>query len=209
MSEVSGPLAVDTAGRFADEVRRRTGQPIERCYQCAKCASGCLVAEYTDYRPNQILRMVQFGLREQVLQSRAIWVCSSCQACGARCPNGINIAAVMDGLKEMAVAEKLAVPEQGPLFHQMFMDGVRRMGRVHEAAVLARYKLKTHQLLADFGLGLRLFRKGKFPLLGSRIRRQEEIERIFSRALASGEGVTRREAVLLPGVLAGSHGKGI
>lgn len=209
MPEMSGVLHVETTNRFADEVRRKTGQPIELCYQCQKCASGCPVAEYTDFRPNQILRMVQLGLREQVLRSKAIWMCSSCQTCGARCPNGINIGAVMDGLKEMALAEGYAEPEGASCFHRLFLDDVRHRGRVHEVMVLTRYELKTHQLLANVRTGLRLFLKGKLPILSSHVQKKDEIESIFSRVSTPGRGVRGRETVLLPGVLAGSHGEGV
>ncbi|MBO8127842.1 MAG: 4Fe-4S dicluster domain-containing protein [Peptococcaceae bacterium] len=168
-------------GDFSRVVRKKSGQPIERCYQCQKCAAGCLLSEYFDYAPNQIVRMIQLGLRDRVLQSNTIWLCSGCQTCGARCPNGVDIAAVMDVLKEMAIAAGIngGAPGGVSSFHQMFVDDIRRRGRINEALLLARYSLKTHRIWADLGAGWALFKKGKLPLFSSRVRRRQDLHRLF------------------------------
>ncbi|MEW6726938.1 4Fe-4S dicluster domain-containing protein [Desulforudis sp. 1088] len=181
MVVVSNRLPLERDHRFLDEVRQRSGQALERCFQCQKCASGCLLADYADYAPNQILRMVQFGLRDKVLGSSAIWLCSSCQACGARCPNGIDLSAVMDCLKEMAVAAGIGNDEHAALFHRLFLNEIAHRGRVNEALVLAKYKLRTRELLADLPLGFSLFRKGKMSLFSSRVKDREALNRIFER----------------------------
>lgn len=181
--------AVEMDFGFLGEVRRKCPQPIERCYHCQKCTSGCYLSEYFDYSPNQVLRLVQFGLREQALKSVTIWLCSACQACAVRCPNGINIPEVMDTLKEMAVAARLPLPESA-VFHRLFVDAIRRRGRVNETLLLARYKFKTHQLFTDLKKGIELFKKGKLPLLFSHVKERGEVDRIFRRL----EEAKRRDA---------------
>ncbi len=47
-----------------------------------------------------------------MLGSRAIWLCASCEACTTRCPMGIDMAAVMDALRMMAVERKAALPDR-------------------------------------------------------------------------------------------------
>lgn len=172
---------------FRAEVRRLSDQPVELCYQCQKCAAGCLALEYADYRPNQILRMVALGLRDRVLESKAIWLCAGCMACVVRCPNGIDIARVMDALKEMA-ARNGAARKNNParLFHTMFVENIRRRGRVNETILLGRYELATRRVWKELGQGLALFRKGKMPVFPARVRRREEVRRIFARARQGG-----------------------
>ncbi|MFZ5899263.1 MAG: 4Fe-4S dicluster domain-containing protein [Bacillota bacterium] len=182
MVVVCGQPGLEQDHRFLDEVKQRSGQALDRCFQCQKCASGCLLADYADYAPNQIVRMVQFGLRDKVLRSSAIWLCSSCQTCGARCPNGIDLSAVMDCLKEMAVAAGIGEREHAALFHKIFLNEIAHRGRVNEALVLAKYKLRTHELLADLPLGFSLFRKGKLPLFSTRVKDRDGLSRIFERA---------------------------
>lgn len=156
---------------FIQEVKKRSCQPIDLCYQCQKCSSGCQVGLYIDFQPNQIIRMIQFGLKDELLKSSAIWLCVNCETCGARCPNGISISAVTDALREMALEEKVAASEKNiPIFHETFLNAVKSGGRVHEATMLVRYKLKSGNLFDDMKMGLELFKRGKMPLLPSRIK---------------------------------------
>lgn len=171
---------------FIKEVRDRSGQPIELCYQCQKCASGCIATEYADYYPNEIIRMLQLGKRERVLNSSSIWICSSCETCGARCPNGINIAEVMDALKEMAIEEGIIKEKKIHLFHNVFLNSVRAHGRVHEATMMANYKIKSGDLMSDAGVGWEMFKKGKMKILPHRIKAKGKLRDIFNKSILNG-----------------------
>ncbi len=173
-----GPKALDL--NFTKEIKKRSGEEIEACFQCQKCASGCTIAEYGEVDTNQVLRMIQFGLKDEVLKSKAIWVCVGCETCGARCPNGIRIAAVMDALREMAVKEGVAPAEKDiKLFHDCFLNSAQSYGRVHEGTMLMRYKLKSGHLIDDVGVGLKMFLKGKLALLPHSVPSRGEVRRIF------------------------------
>ena len=41
------------------------------------------------------MRAVQMGLKDEALKNRSLWLCLSCSTCSARCPNNIDVAAVM------------------------------------------------------------------------------------------------------------------
>jgi len=69
---------------FLSEVINTSGETIDNCYQCQKCAAGCPVAYAMDILPNQILRHIQYGHRGRVLSSKTIWICASCYTCGVR-----------------------------------------------------------------------------------------------------------------------------
>jgi heterodisulfide reductase subunit C len=49
--------------------------------------------------------MALYGLKERVLSSDFIWLCSSCYACQERCPQGVSITEFMTLLKNMAARE--------------------------------------------------------------------------------------------------------
>ncbi|NIS67687.1 MAG: heterodisulfide reductase [Proteobacteria bacterium] len=166
---------------FAREVQEKSGQNLQLCYQCLKCSVGCPTARYMDYNLNTLIRLIQYGQREKVLRSQAIWFCVSCWTCGTRCPNEIDMGVIMDTLREMAVDEKAVADRKIVLLHQEFVESIRRMGRVHEATMLASYKLRSRDLMTDLGPGLRLFLKGKIPVLPSRVKGIEEIRNIFEK----------------------------
>ena len=168
--------------QFLEEAKRRSGEDLSLCYQCLKCTAGCPTAPHMDFRPNNIVRMIQMGMKDQVLRSHAIWLCVSCETCGTRCPNKIDIGALMDALREMAVEEKVPAAERNiHLLHEAFIESIRRGGRVHEATMLIEYKLRSRDFFTDLLPGMVMFLKGKIPLLPTLIKGRGEIKRIFER----------------------------
>ena len=172
-----------TEAEFSARVQQQSGQDLSRCYYCQKCSAGCPTAYAMDVQPAQILKMVQLGLKDDLLRSAALWLCVGCETCGTRCPNGIAVAPVIDVLKQMALAEGVAISEARSLaFHRSFVDSIRRLGRVHEVSMLAEYKLRSLDLWSDLLLGMRMFRHGKLKLLPGRVARLQEVRAALSRA---------------------------
>ena len=102
-------LKVDTT--FARQRASERKVDLFACYQCGKCSNGCPVTFAMDYLPHQLIRMLQLGLTEEVLGSRTIWVCASCETCYTRCPNEVEIPELMDDLKQ-EVLKQGGKPEQ-------------------------------------------------------------------------------------------------
>jgi hypothetical protein len=68
------------------------------------------------------------------------------------------------------------------LFHEAFIQSVRRGGRAHEVTMLMDYMLRSKDLMKDSLIpGVKLFLKGKFPLLPSFIKGRSEIKKIFEK----------------------------
>jgi heterodisulfide reductase subunit C len=167
---------------FSDLVTQGSGENLLACYQCQKCSAGCPVAYAMDVLPNQVIRMVQFGLRERVLGSNTIWVCASCYTCSVRCPNDIDIAKIMDTLRHIALKSKVKPAEKDiPIFHSVFLDSIKSKGRIHELGLIWQYKSKTRDFMKDAALGWKMFRKGKIKLFPSKFGGGREIKGIFSR----------------------------
>jgi heterodisulfide reductase subunit C len=167
---------------FLEEAKEKSGEDLSLCYQCLKCTAGCPTAPHMDIRPNNLIRMIQMGMKDAVLRSHAIWLCVSCETCGTRCPNKIDIGVLMDALREMAVKEKVPAAEKNiHLLHEAFVESIRRGGRVHEATMLMEYKLRSRDFFTDLIPGMKLFLKGKIPLLPTLIKGRDEIKRIFER----------------------------
>jgi heterodisulfide reductase subunit C len=87
------------------------GEKLMRCFQCGTCTSDCPVARFSEtYRPRQIIRMTQLGLRDRVLDSDTLWLCASCFTCTDRCPQDVEVASVIRVLRNLA-AERGHVPQ--------------------------------------------------------------------------------------------------
>jgi len=166
---------------FLKEVNQASGEKIQACYQCQKCSAGCPVVYAMDILPNQILRHIQYDHRERVLSSKTVWICASCYTCSVRCPNNIDIAKIMDALRNLALRSGAKLGEKEiPMFHSVFLDTIKSKGRIHELSLLIQLKLKTKDFFKDAGLGWKMFRRGKIKLLPSRYRGGKEIQEIFN-----------------------------
>lgn len=169
---------------FAQTVQARSHEPILTCYYCQKCSVGCPTSFEMDYKPAQVLKMVQLGQKEALLKSRAPWLCIGCEICGTRCPNDIRINNVMDVLKEMALEAGVAPSEKTVYaLHRSFLNSVKRFGRLHELSMLAEYMLRVPQKLPqEIGLGITLILKGKVLHLWSAVKKRNQVREIFRRA---------------------------
>jgi heterodisulfide reductase subunit C len=189
MSTVAGELirVPPAMGAFVREVEAASGASIALCLQCQKCTSGCPVAAGADIMPHEIIRLVQLGERDEVLSSRMIWECTSCETCWTRCPQAVRLPATIDALRRLSRAATKVTPEtRVPAFNDVFLGSVRQMGRVYEIGLMAAFKLRTKDLLQDINKLPAMLRKGKLALLPVFVRGRSDRRRLFRRIQGSG-----------------------
>jgi heterodisulfide reductase subunit B len=166
---------------LAEEIRERSGENVFLCYQCKKCTAGCPVAAYFDLKPHQVLRACQFGQADLVLNSRTISICAACETCSTRCPQGIDIARIMDELeimaKEMGIKAKAPTV---PMFYASANRTINWFGRMWELGLMAELyireffarQLDFQQVFKyDLPLAFKMLRSGKLKILPSISRR--------------------------------------
>ncbi len=174
--------AVVPDNAFARQLKKETGEDVLKCFQCLKCSTGSPLVHAMDILPHQLIKAMQLGLKEEVISSSTIWVCASCLTCSVRCPTRIDIARLMDRLRQLAYAGKGPLGDElVPLFHEAFLHSLRRRGRVYEIGMLMSIKFKTKQLFKDLGLGWEMFRRGKLRLLPSGVKKRAEIKKVFNK----------------------------
>jgi len=100
-----------TDANFMEEVLKMPdGDKIHSCFQCGVCSGSCPILFAMDYTPRQISEMIHIGLREAVLSSATIWLCSTCYMCYERCPQGVKLTDVFNAIKNKAVDEGYPTP---------------------------------------------------------------------------------------------------
>lgn len=94
--------------KFKYEVSEQPGgENLTLCFSCGICTAGCPVTEVDgEYNPRKLIRMILLGMKEEVLSSNLIWLCSLCYTCYARCPQNVKFTDIMGVLRDMAVREK-------------------------------------------------------------------------------------------------------
>ena len=165
---------------FVKEVARRSGVDVNLCWHCQACAGGCPFVTAMDYPPNRVIRLAQLGLKKEVLESSGIWICVGCNTCSVQCPQAIDIPAVNDALRQMAMEQGAKIAEPGILhFHQEVLNSIERYGRTHKFEIMLRYKLRRRDWFTDSTVGLKMFAKRKLELLPSRSKDMKTIKGLF------------------------------
>jgi heterodisulfide reductase subunit C len=168
---------------FLRELERRSGTPVSACFQCHKCSTGCPIGPEMDLLSSQVMRMIHLGQERAVLESEGIWLCASCAACTTRCPMEIDIAAVMDTLRIMAVERKVDLPNaRGEQFNRSFLQSVRSHGRVFELGMMMSYKFRSRDFFTDAEKTGQMLAKGKLSLLPKRSGSAKTVVEVFRRA---------------------------
>jgi heterodisulfide reductase subunit C len=104
------------------------GENITRCFACGTCTAGCPIREVNDqFNPRKIIRMALLGMKERVLSSDFIWLCSSCYTCAERCPQDVKITDLMNVIKNIAVREGYIHPS-----FVAQMEALNSHGRLYE-----------------------------------------------------------------------------
>lgn len=165
---------------FKCEIQRISGENVMSCYQCGECTAGCPAAFAMDISPNQVMRMSQLGLKDEVLASSAIWLCAGCETCATRCPRGVALSKVMDACRQIAVKEGKRAKEPNIVkFHEEFLRQVQIHGRTHEIGLIGIYKMRSRKFFDDVFTGVQMFLKGKLGLLPSRVKHRDEVKKLF------------------------------
>jgi heterodisulfide reductase subunit C len=160
-------------GDFIKEIRKMPGgKNVLECIQCGSCAGGCPSLFAMDYSPMQIIKLINLGMKEEVLLSETIWLCSTCHTCVTRCPRNVDFPTLMMSLRNMSIRENLVKDHTKSDFHKYFFKVVNKYGRMHEPELMVKFLDITsfNSLLHTARLGLRLLRRGKLHLRAQKIK---------------------------------------
>ncbi len=101
--------AILPSGEFRQELARRGGATVTRCYQCATCSAVCELADENAPFPRRQMLLAQWGLESQLAADPAVWLCHQCNDCTARCPRDARPGDVLQAVRSLTV-EKLSFP---------------------------------------------------------------------------------------------------
>ena len=159
-----------------------------QCFSCAKCTSGCPVADEMDVKPHQAMRLLQLGQVDKLIGAESPWLCIGCQTCLGRCPNNVDIPSAFSAIREEAI-EQGRTEKAGnvPLFDDIMLGMIKRRGRVNDGLMAAKYKFKAGGLLKDWKMGLKMFKAGKMKLFMKGVKDRKSVARLFEKHEKTGE----------------------
>lgn len=159
------------------------GETLRNCMQCGSCTATCASAFAMDYTPRQLWHMARLGLKDQVLNSKTLWLCSTCYSCTLRCPRELPLTETIGTLKRLAEQEGIRGHRESRHFYQAFIKTVCRYGRTDEVEIMIRYFLSTNPLMAlsYAPMAITMLRKGKVNLNIPKLAGQGKLDRVFQK----------------------------
>ncbi|HNY01769.1 MAG TPA: 4Fe-4S dicluster domain-containing protein [Bacteroidales bacterium] len=168
---------------FLAAVNAKSGSNVLECYQCGKCVSTCPVSHFMDFPPREIMQMIKLGLKNEAYMANSHWFCLTCSACSGRCPREIDIPAVMEAVRHLAIEENYVNDSKKVKeirkFHEIFLDMVKRYGRNYELRMMAEFNIRTRNLFKDMHLAPKALLKGKIPLGVKPLKSAKAIKRMY------------------------------
>jgi nitrate reductase gamma subunit/ferredoxin len=95
--------------RLLYELKEFGAVGLEQCINCGNCTAICPLSKDDARFPRQMIRMVQLGMRDELLGSKELWLCYNCGDCSETCSQGAEPANLM------AAARCYAISQYAPL----------------------------------------------------------------------------------------------
>ena len=74
-------------------------QDASACFNCGNCTAICNLSSESAPFPRKVIRYLQLGLQEKLIQSPEPWLCYYCGDCTETCPRQANPGEIMMGLR--------------------------------------------------------------------------------------------------------------
>jgi heterodisulfide reductase subunit C len=104
------------------EITTLSGESVKLCMQCATCTGMCPMAGEMDFSPRKVMHFAQFGLMKRLAEINTFWKCASCHACSVKCPRGIDIAKVMEALRQQTLRKSINYIEPSEMSKETIAD---------------------------------------------------------------------------------------
>lgn len=168
-----------------EAIAAEAGVDLKDCYQCGKCTAGCPLADGMDLMPREVIRYLQLGALDIVLNAKTPWICAQCVVCSSRCPQNVDICSTMRAVRLASKrAGKRPVPE-ADIFDDAFIANVKAHGVSNEQYLAAAYNLKSGHLMQDMGNATRMLKRRMVGVAMHNTPGRDQVAALIDRALAA------------------------
>lgn len=109
--------------KFKEEIKDIFGgESINYCYQCGICTASCPSNRFSKiYNPRQYILKALLGMKEDIINDKNLWVCTTCHTCSEACPQKVKVIEGLMAIRTIAVKEGY-VPESFCIIAKTVID---------------------------------------------------------------------------------------
>lgn len=156
---------------------------IYYCYQCGKCTAGCPLSDVYEYQPNQVIRLIQLNKIASILNANSVYLCASCEICSSRCPQEVDIAAIMNYLRIKSWHYKQFKLSGIANFYGIFLRILKIFGRSFEPLLILILNVSNKKFFNDFDVAVKILKKRKIKLIPEFVKKRSEVSQIVKKYL--------------------------
>ena len=168
-----------------ESIAADAGVNLKDCYQCGKCTAGCPLAEAMDLMPREVIRYLQLGAIDVVLNAKTPWICAQCVVCSSRCPQNVDICSTMRAVRLASKRYGLRPLPEADIFDDEFIANVRSHGVSNEQYLAATYNVKSGHFMQDMGNATRMLARGMVGVAIHNTEGRAEVAALIDRVLAA------------------------
>jgi heterodisulfide reductase subunit C len=87
----------------SDIFEKKELETLRACIQCGTCSGSCPSGRTTSFRTRKIFRLSQLNLKNEIINSDDLWVCTTCYTCQERCPRNVKTTDLIRIIRNLAV----------------------------------------------------------------------------------------------------------
>lgn len=119
---------------FLEKVEELSGESVNACIHCGTCAAGCPFVDEMDILPDRVLKYIDLGQKEKILEHNTMWICAACFQCSVRCPRDIDIAKIMEAVRQIVLRDNIDAVD---------VDEIENMEELPQLAVVGCFRKET------------------------------------------------------------------
>lgn len=168
---------------ITQQVAAKAGVNLKDCYQCGKCSAGCPVSHAMDIMPREVIRLMQLGLWDEVLDAKTPWLCASCSTCVSRCPQDVDLPALMEEVRRSSKAAGKKPVREADLFNDLFFKGLYTNGKSNELYLMMKYNIFSGHLMQDVLNAPHLLLNSMVGFKVHKVKDQASVRKIFDKCM--------------------------
>jgi len=97
-------MTIQINQQFANELKKYGAGDFDACFNCGTCSAICSLTNQKESFPRKFIRQGMLGQKDEILNSKELWLCYACGECTENCPRQAAPGNYMAAMRRYAIA---------------------------------------------------------------------------------------------------------